>query len=262
MSTILLIDVGNSTIVMASTYRCEPYVRRTLEHKRDIDSDALDRTVTSLISESSITPTACAICSVVPQLTNRLKNWVSNRLGISVFSLAPGTRIGMPIMYRNPHEIGPDRVANAIAAWDRLHQSSIIIDFGTATTMTVVDRNGAILGGIILPGVFTFTSLLHRTTALLPEVSIESPESAIGRSTIDCIQSGFHYGYPGMILQCTTALTRELGVEPAIIATGGAATRMQSMVDAVSLWDPDLTLRGLLLAWKMNTEQSEDSRIW
>ncbi len=262
MNPKLLVDLGNSTIVMAMSMPSETFIRRTVQHNRDIDRKTLDRTVTELISEASISPSACALCSVVPQMTDRLIDWVSARFGLSVFLLAPGTRIGMPILYRNPAEIGPDRVANAIAAWDRFHRDSIIIDFGTATTMTVVDGHGALLGGIILPGVFTFSSSLHRATALLPEVSIASPESAIGRSTIDCIRSGFHFGYSGMVRQCMAALTSELEVKPAVIATGGAATRMHTILDIASLWDPDLTLKGLLLAHQMNTEQREEIRIW
>ena len=168
----------------------------------------------------------------------------------------------MPILYHRVQDIGPDRIANALAAWLELRTSATVIDFGTATTFTVVDSKGAVAGGMILPGIHAFLASLHLSTERLPDVSIETVASATGRSTVECIRAGFQFGYPGMIDRCIEALREATGGNPVIVGTGGAHKLVQHLISSIHHWNPDLTLTGILNAWLLNRPDSDATLIW
>lgn len=202
---------------------------------------------------------AVAICSVVPDALHSLRNACAKYFAQQPFVLQAGVRTGLKIRYRNPREVGADRIANAIAA---VHlypdQSIIIVDFGTATTLCVISSERAYLGGIILPGVRISMEMLDQRTAQLPAVEILKPSTVVGRSTVESIQSGLYFGQVGAVRELIARVRKETcpSGEAVVVATGGFA----GLYEPEGLFDTviaDLALRGLHLAWAMNQERDE-----
>jgi type III pantothenate kinase len=175
---------------------------------------------------------------------------------IDPFVLKAGVKTGLDIKYKNPSEVGADRIANAVAAVKLYpNKNIIIIDFGTATTFDVVSKKREYLGGAIVPGVRISMESLVGNTAKLPRVEIQEPETAVGKTTIESIQSGLYYGQIGMIKELIRQITIEAfqGKEPVVIATGGFA----SLFDETGLFEiaiPILVLQGLNEVLKLNKE--------
>ncbi|MBI3885232.1 MAG: type III pantothenate kinase, partial [Opitutae bacterium] len=197
-----------------------------------------------------------AICSVVPAVVYSLRSACLKYFNHEPFVLQAGVKTGLKVRYRNPHEVGADRIANAIAAAHR-HPSRdlIVVDCGTATTFDVVTAGGDYLGGAIMPGVGVSAETLASHTAKLPRVEIAQPESALGRSTVESIQSGLFHGHVGAVRHMTGLLTNEAfgGAQPVIVGTGGFA-RMFEQEKMFAEIVPELVLQGLKLAEAMNRD--------
>jgi type III pantothenate kinase len=158
----------------------------------------------------------------------------------------------MKILYDNPHEVGADRIVNGVAAFARLGGPVIVVDFGTATTIDVIDGNGSYLGGAIAPGVETSAEALFTKAARLSKVDLEPPSAVIGTNTRMSVQAGLLLGEAAMVDGLVRRTWVELGTETPVIATGGLAERMSTLCDTITHVDPDLTLRGLLLIHQRN----------
>jgi len=182
------------------------------------------------------------LSSVVPARTELAARAFGDRLH-RLHGLAP---LGIPISYRNPQQVGPDRLANAIAARHLYGAPAIVIDFGTAVTFDVVDARGAYSGGVIAPGLNLMTDYLHERTALLPLVAIREPRRAIAQSTEEAIRVGAVTGYRGMIREILGAIKKELGARRVrVIATGGQASIVSRRMKEIEAVLPALTLDGL-----------------
>ena len=263
---LLALDVGNSHIhggvfdgdVLRTQFRRSTHPIGS--------SDELGLFLRSVLRENGVDPVAAvrgvAICSVVPQMVYPLRSACLKYFRSEPFILQPGVKTGLKIKYRNPLEVGPDRIANAVAVtqlWPG--RDAIVIDVGTATTFDVVTAGRDYLGGTILAGPAISVEALAGKTARLPSVEIMRPASVLGRSTIESIQSGVYFGQVGAIRHLIELLTVETfhGVRPLIVGTGG----FSRMLEHERLFDhlvPDLVLRGLLLAEQMNRED-QISRI-
>lgn len=194
------------------------------------------------------TPAAAVVCSVVPDKTSSIQ--VALRQGFDLFAseLNHSTVKGVGIDYPNPETIGPDRLANAIAAKAHFGSPSVVVDFGTAVTFDVIDQSGRYSGGIIAPGISAMTDYLHEKTALLPRIAIEEPQSVIGKSTKEAMLSGAVYGYRGLVKELLEKLKSDLGVyELKTVATGGCADLIAKDIPGISAIDANLTLEGLRL---------------
>ncbi len=193
-------------------------------------------------------PTAAVVSSVVPEKTSSMQ--VALRQGFDLFAteLNHSTVKGVGIDYPKPETIGPDRLANAIAAKAHHGTPSVVVDFGTAVTFDVVDGSGKYTGGIIAPGISAMTDYLHEKTALLPRVEIEEPTRVVGKSTHEAMLSGAVYGYRGLVRELLERLKTELDVyELRIVATGGCAELIAKDIPEISTIDQNLTLEGLRL---------------
>lgn len=192
------------------------------------------------------------ISSVVPRLTSAYAEIAERSTGIAPLIVGPGIRTGMPVLYENPAEVGADRIVNGIAAFRAFGGPVIVVDFGTATTVDVVDAEGAYLGGAIAPGVETSAEALFTKAARLSKVDLEPPDRVIGRNTRESVQAGLLLGEAAMVDGLVRRTWAELGGECRVVATGGLAERMAPLCETVTAVDMDLTLRGLMLVYEMN----------
>jgi type III pantothenate kinase len=252
----LCIDAGNSHIYGGVFANGEISLR--FRHTSKVStSDELGIFLKNVLRENECSPEAIreiAICSVVPQLDYSLRAACLKYFAVDPFFLQAGVKTGLNIKYRNPSEVGADRIANAIAATQRFPDTNlIIIDFGTATTFCVVNSQKAYLGGVILPGVRLASDALSSNTAKLPPVEIIKVEQVVGRSTVESMQSGIFYGAMGACRELIERIKKEAfsGKDVLVLATGGFA----SLFDKQGIYDhhlPDLVLQGVRLAAVMS----------
>jgi len=196
-------------------------------------------------------PEGVALCSVVPRVTPRVRQAVRRLWQLRPFELTAETVAGVGIDYPRPETIGEDRLANAVAARHRFGVPVVVVDFGTAVTLDVVDRRGNYVGGIIAPGLAAMTEYLHEKTALLPRIKMREIKTSIGRSTEEAMVVGAVHGYRGLVRELIAELKRDLKLKRLpVVATGGYAKLMAARLPEISAVDPNLTLEGLRLVWE------------
>ena len=247
---ILLFDIGNT-----NTHVGLADARRVRKHAdlrtADWFSGKAPKPLAKFVGRNLIT--GVALCSVVPRATPRVRRAVRERWQLPVLELTPQTLRGVGIDYPQPASIGPDRLANAVAARQRFGAPVVVVDFGTALTFDVVNARGDYVGGIIAPGLAAMTDYLHEKTALLPRIRIRAVRSAIGKSTAHAMLAGAVLGYRGLVRELIAQLRRELKARHLpVVATGGYARLMARGVPEISDVSPELTLEGLRLVWELN----------
>ncbi|MGE5282920.1 MAG: type III pantothenate kinase [Chloroflexota bacterium] len=189
---------------------------------------------------------AVCVSSVVPPLGSQFEQLTERYLDAECLTIGPGLKTGMPIRIENPLEVGADRLVNAIAAYDRFGEACIVVDFGTGINVDVVSAAGEYLGGAIGPGLEISLSALIERAARITRIDLEAPDTAIGRSSRAAIQSGFVFGFAGMIDGIVRRIEAELG--PArLLATGGLAKVVVPYTETIDEVDDMLTLNGLRL---------------
>jgi len=171
--------------------------------------------------------------------------------GFAPLVLEPGVRTGMPILYDNPKEVGADRIANAVAAYDMYGGPTVVVDFGTATTIEAVSEAGEYLGGAVFPGVEISMDALFGRTSRLQRVELAAPKNVIGKSTVESIQSGAVYGFAGQVDAIVDRFVAEIGPST-VVATGGLAPLLTPFCRTVEHVDPWLTLLGLRIVFERN----------
>ncbi len=254
---ILCLDVGNTQIHggVFDGDKLKMQFRRTSEFRAS--SDELGMFLRGVLRENEMDPDAIkqvAMCSVVPDAIYSLKNACIKYFDKSPFVLQAGVKTGLKIKYRNPLEVGADRIANSIAATELYpNENLIIVDFGTATTFCAINNEREYLGGVIIAGLRISMEALENRTAKLPSVEITSLKETLGRSTVESIQSGLYFGNIGMVKEIKSRLIQECfaGAKTRVLATGG----FSSLFEKAGLFDqiiPDLVLKGLNHALKMN----------
>ena len=247
---LLLLDIGNT-----HTHLGLADSRRITKHS-DIETAAwFNRKALAQVAAfvGRVRPGGVALCSVVPRATARAREAIGGRWHLPCLELTAKTVRGVGIEYPRPETIGPDRLANAVAARARYGAPVVVVDFGTAVTFDVVNRAGKYIGGIIAPGLAVMTDYLHEKTALLPRIKIREVGSPIGKSTEHAMRVGAFHGYRGMIRELIRELKRELSVRRLpVIATGGYARLMAANLTEIKAVDPLLTLEGLRLVWQFH----------
>jgi type III pantothenate kinase len=193
------------------------------------------------------------ISCVVPPMINTLEGFAQRYLQVRPLWVGPGIKTGMPIHYDNPREVGADRIVNAVAAYDQVNGSVVVVDFGTATTFDVISRQGEYLGGAIAPGVMISCEALFVKASKLPRVEIfAKPKSVIAKDTISSMNAGIMYGYAGLVDGIVNRIMAALGDNPKVIATGGLACLIALETQSIDLVDDDLTLKGLKIIYERN----------
>jgi type III pantothenate kinase len=249
---ILLFDIGNTNthLGLATSRRV---IKQADVPTNDWLNGGVKDTLLKFAGRNSIE--GAALCSVVPRTTPLVLKAVWQLWKVDALELTPKTARGIGIDYPKPNTIGPDRLANAVAARHHFGAPSVVVDFGTAVTFDVVNRAGNYVGGVIAPGLAAMTDYLHEKTALLPRIQIREVSSAIGKSTEHAMLVGAVHGYRGLIRGLLAELKRELKVRRLpVIATGGYAKLIASKMPEISAVRPELTLEGLRLTWQANAK--------
>lgn len=261
---LLAIDVGNTNIVLG-VFDGERLVHSwRLTTMRERTSDEVGILVTHLFEHRHIPVDAVdgiIISSVVPPLTGTMTAMAKKYFGTDALTVEPTTKIGMPVLYERPEEVGADRIVNAVAAYEfygrQDHRALVCVDFGTATTFDAISAKGEYLGGVICPGVQISADALFQRAARLPRVEVRKPPSLIGRTTVGSIQSGLFYGYVAMVEGLVRRMREELGgatsnARVSCIGTGGLAEIIAAETAVIETVNPDLTLHGLRIVWERN----------
>lgn len=196
--------------------------------------------------------TGVSVSSVVPRATAALRQMVDRYLDVDPVIVEPGTRSGMPILYDNPKEVGADRIANAVAAFEEYGGPAVVVDFGTATTFDAISEKGEYLGGAISPGIEISSGALFDAAAGLRRVEIGEPRSVIGKNTVESIQSGLLYGFAGQVDSMVDRIRDEFGGPATSIATGGLAPTVIRVCRTIDHFDQWLTLKGLRIIHERN----------
>ncbi len=259
---VLLIDIGNSRTAAAI------YQDGTIQYRMDWFTEDFgavsDRLQQYFLKRDLITDTltGVAISSVVPIATIRMLKALRSLTDQEPFLVQPGINIGMILHYDSPEDIGSDRIANAVAAKQKFGVPVLIMDFGTATTMTLVNSDGSIAGGLILPGINLLRNVLGANTAQLMEVPFCQPNSLIGNSTVGNIQSGVYhlirFGIEGILKH----IREYTGGVLTVVATGGLCETASREIEHVDCVSPNLTLEGIYQLFTINRDPSLDSVIW
>jgi len=247
---LLCLDVGN-TQIFGGVYDGED-LRATFRRTSNIraSSDEYGTFFRAVLRENGVDPNeidSAAICSVVPDVVHSLRNCFRKYFRVEPFLLQPGAKTGLKIRYRNPLEVGADKIANAIGAIARFPgRNLLIVDFGTATTLCAVTAEKEYLGGIITPGIYTSMAALESNTARLPPVEIVRPAEVLGRSTIESIQSGLYYGALATVRSLVGSVAQQYFAEskPVAIGTGGFG-RLFEEEHLFDAFVPELSLIGL-----------------
>ncbi|HKJ36439.1 MAG TPA: type III pantothenate kinase [Solirubrobacterales bacterium] len=195
---------------------------------------------------------AAIVSSVVPRLAPEYERGFRRHFGVECLVVGPSLSIGMPIRTESPHELGADRIVNAVAARERYDGPCVVVDFGTAITYDAISGDGEYLGGVIAPGIEISIEALARRAAALPKIELAEPEAVIGRTTQQSIQAGIVYGFAGQIDGILARLRGELGPATEVIATGGYAPAIVPFCAEIETVDDLLTLTGLRLTWERN----------
>jgi type III pantothenate kinase len=196
--------------------------------------------------------TGLVLASSVPALIRSYEELAETYLEAPLLVLGPGVKTGLPILYDDPREVGPDRIANAVAARERYGAPAIVVDFGTSTNFDAVSSAGEFVGGVLAPGIETSMEALFLRAARLTKVDFAAPPSVIGKTTASALQSGLVYGFAGQVDGIVERMRRELGDTAPVIATGGLADLIAPHSRTIESVDPLLTLEGLRLVWDLN----------
>ena len=249
---LLVVDIGNTNTVPGITDG-ETLVQRWRLVSERHTSDELAICLFNLLSIAGIRPaevSGAALCSVVPPLDAHWEECIRRYLSVECLKVTNRSDIGIPVLYENISEVGADRLVNAVAGIELFGSPLLVVDFGTAITVDAISPRGEYLGGAIAPGLVVSMEALFGKAAKLPKVALDLPESVIGRNTRDSMQSGFLYGFAGMVDSLVERIRDELGEEAKAIATGGQADIIAPISRSISAVEPWLTLEGLRLVYE------------
>ncbi len=249
---LLTVDVGNTNTVLGLFDGDRLFESYRINTDRRVTADELALNFRGLLAGHP-EPDGVAVCSTVPSVANELRTMFQRYFAeVPTVIVGPGVKTGVPLLYDNPREVGPDRVVNTLAAHTLYGGPAIVVDFGTSTNFDVISERGEFLGGALAPGIEISVDALAQRAARLFQVELVPPRSVIGKTTAEALQSGLLYGFAGQVDGMVARIADELGADPVVIGTGGLSHLMATVCDSLDHHEPDLTLIGLRLVYEKN----------
>ncbi|MBA2537477.1 MAG: type III pantothenate kinase [Actinobacteria bacterium] len=262
---LLAVDVGNTQTVfglfegekLAEHWRVATEAERTADELAALVARLLEFRDLGFDDVSGV-----CLSTAVPALLSSYTELAERYVGAPLLVVGPGTRTGVPVRYDNPHEVGPDRIVNAVAAREHYGAPCIVVDFGTSTNFDAISAAGEYVGGVLAPGIEVSMDALFSRAARLTKVDFQAPERTIGSSTTTALQAGVVFGFAGQVDGIVERMRAELGDRARVIATGGLAHLIAPHSKTIELVDQMLTLEGLRLVWGRNADvvSAPDSR--
>jgi type III pantothenate kinase len=249
---LLAIDVGNTQTVFGLFDDAELAQHWRIATEAHRTGDELGVFLRGFLADAPLD--GIVLSSTVPRLIQAYEE-LAERMGLALLAIGPGVRTGIPIRYDDPREVGPDRIANAVAAKERYGAPVVVVDFGTSTNFDVVSPAGEYVGGVLAPGVEVSMDALFARAARLFKVDYVEPPTVIAKNTANSLQSGLVYGFAGQVDAIVGRILDELGApEATVVATGGLAELIAPHARTVDRVDPWLTLEGLRIVWSRNLD--------
>lgn len=255
---ILAIDIGNTNIVLGAVTNGNIDFMARISTDKLKTEDEYGAQILSIMNLYHIDVNhfeGGIISSVVPPVLNCIKKAITRLIGKEPMVVGPGVKTGLNILMDNPATVGSDMIVCAVAALEQYKPPVMIVDMGTATTISVVDKNRNYIGGCIMPGVNVSLEAISNKTAQLPHISLEKPKSAIGKNTIDCMRSGVLYGNAAMIEGCIERMEEEIGQKTNVVVTGGLGKNIAALCKRQFDYDPELLIKGMYIIYKKNSQK-------
>jgi type III pantothenate kinase len=247
---LLAVDVGNTQTALGLFDGDTLTEHRRLATDGNRTGDELGALLGDLVDLGSVD--GICLSSTVPALIREYELFAERWAKAPLLVVEPGVRTGIPMRHDAPHQVGPDRIVNSVAAQERYGAPCIVVDFGTSTNFDVVSSEGEYVGGVLAPGIEVSMEALFARAARLTKVDFAEPPAAIGKTTEQALQSGLVYGFTGQVDRIVEEIRRELGADARAVATGGLADLIVPHSRTIELVDPWLTLEGLRLVWALN----------
>lgn len=252
---VLTIDIGNSNIVLGGVEDGKIQFQARMVTDRIKTSDQYCAELKIMLELFEVRPDdveGSIVASVVPPVLNSFRTAIRKLTGKNCLVVGPGIKTGLNIQIDNPGQTGADLVVGAVAALRNYQAPLILVDMGTATTITVLNKEGALIGGCVCPGVKISLDALSSKAALLPAISLDQPKRAIGRNTIDCMRSGISFGTAAMLDGLIERMEEELGMKTNVVITGGLGKFIAPLCKTKMVYDEDLILKGLWSLYQEN----------
>ena len=257
---ILTVDIGNSNVVLGGVEEKRIVFKARIVTDPIKTSDQYCAELKTMLELFGIYPQdieGSIIASVVPPVLNSFRTAVRKLTGKNCLVVGPGLKTGLNILIDSPAQTGADLVVGAVAALREYRPPLIVVDMGTATTISVLDQNGSLIGGCVCPGVKISLDALTNRTALLPGISLDQPKRAIGRNTIDCMRSGIMLGTACMLDGLIERMENELGMKTTVLLTGGIGKFILPMCQTKMIYEEDLLTKGLTILYQENRRLAE-----
>ena len=257
---ILTVDIGNSNVVLGGVEEKRVVFKARIVTDPIKTSDQYCAELKTMLELFGIYPQdieGSIIASVVPPVLNSFRTAVRKLTGKNCLVVGPGLKTGLNILIDSPAQTGADLVVGAVAALREYRPPLIVVDMGTATTISVLDQNGSLIGGCVCPGVKISLDALTNRTALLPGISLDQPKRAIGRNTIDCMRSGIMLGTACMLDGLIERMENELGMKTTVLLTGGIGKFILPMCQTKMIYEEDLLTKGLAILYQENRRLAE-----
>ena len=258
MQMLLAIDIGNSNIDIGGIENDQIKFEARIATDRIKTSDQYGVEIKNILNLFEVSPQQvedCIISSVVPPVFNAVRTGVIKLTGLTPMVVGPGIKTGLNIQMDNPASVGSDLIVAAVAALQEYQAPLMLIDMGTATTITVVDKDNTYIGGAIIPGVRVSAEALSSRAAQLPGIQLDRPKRAIGKNTVECMRSGIMFGAAAMLDGMIERMEAELGKQTTVVATGGIAQFVAPLCKREIRLEKDLLLKGLNIIYKKNKKQ-------